>query len=154
VSLDAISEERLALVHPVLAVRIFNLADALVASGFIIQVTQGIRTIAEQNAIYAKGRTTPGRIVTYAQGTQSNHVMGIAVDVAPFLDGIPDWNPSHPDWQRIVALASSYSLRDGISWRDEPHLELAECPTEPTLQMQQAYLDGGVQAVWQLISLS
>lgn len=146
--MDQISESRLAQVHPTLAARIRALANQLELDGFIIRVTAGIRSTAEQDALYASGRTAPGKIVTNARGTQSNHVMGFAVDVAPFENGVPDWNASHPDWQKIVALAPTYLLRDGISWKDEPHLELIEVPPEPTLEMQQTFIDGGVQAVW------
>ncbi len=147
--MDAISEERLNQVHPVLSERIHRLSDALAVSGFIIRVTQGIRTVAQQNALYAQGRTTPGPVVTNARGTESNHVLGVAVDVAPMEDGIPDWNASHPDWQRIVSLAPTLGLRDGISWKDEPHLELVEFPSVPTEEAQQIYMDAGVLAVWQ-----
>jgi peptidoglycan LD-endopeptidase CwlK len=145
--MDAISVARLAEVHPELARRVSNFAAQL---GFDIRVTQGIRTVAQQDALYAQGRTALGPVVTNAKGTESNHVMGLAVDVVP-LDqdtGAPDWNASHPSWQRIVALAPSCGLRDGISWKDEPHLELADVPPIPSPEMQQAYIDGGVQGAW------
>lgn len=40
------------------------------------------RTCAEQNALYAKGRTIAGSVVTNAQGCQSWHVLGRAVDIS------------------------------------------------------------------------
>jgi hypothetical protein len=46
----------------------------------------GRRTCAEQNAIYAQGRSTPGDVVTQARGCQSWHVLGRAVD-ADVVDG-------------------------------------------------------------------
>ncbi len=45
------------------------------------RVTSTRRTCAEQNAIYAQGRTTPGAIVTNARGCQSWHVCGRALDI-------------------------------------------------------------------------
>lgn len=44
-------------------------------------VASGRRTCAEQNAIYAKGRTVPGAIVSNARGCMSWHVQGRAFDV-------------------------------------------------------------------------
>ncbi len=50
------------------------------AQGFMYGVAQGYRSIAEQNRLYAQGRTLPGPIVTNARGGQSNHNRGIAVE--------------------------------------------------------------------------
>ncbi|WP_445670015.1 M15 family metallopeptidase [Paenibacillus sp. FSL R10-2771] len=36
-----------------------------------IVITQGLRTISEQDALYAQGRTKPGQIVTNAKGGTS-----------------------------------------------------------------------------------
>src|SRR5690606_22511724 len=47
----------------------------------------GHRTWAEQDALYAQGRTKPGSIVTNAKGGQSNHNFGIAMDFGVFKDG-------------------------------------------------------------------
>ena len=103
--MDAISEERLSLVHPELSRRIHQLADML---SFQIRVTQGLRTYAEQNALYDEGRTTPGRIVTEAKGGYSMHNFGLAVDVVPMTDtGAPDWNDKDDKWQEILAKAPS-----------------------------------------------
>jgi len=145
--LDNVSLARLAEVHPELSRRVQSLASQL---DFNLRVTAGIRTVAQQNALYDQGRTAPGPIVTNAKGTESNHVLGVAVDVVPMdlADEHPDWNASDAQWQRIVALAAPCGLRDGVSFRDEPHLELAECPEVPTAETQRLYADKGVQAVW------
>ncbi|WP_305953442.1 M15 family metallopeptidase [Paenibacillus sp. P32E] len=50
-----------------------------------IVITQGLRTIAEQDALYAQGRTKPGQIVTNARGRTSYHNFGLAVDFALLL---------------------------------------------------------------------
>lgn len=52
----------------------------------------GNRTFAEQDALYALGRTKPGTIATKARGGYSNHNFGIAADAGVFqgkvyLDG-------------------------------------------------------------------
>jgi len=145
----------LAGVHPELARRVEGIADSLALESIFIQVDAGIRTAGMQDAIWAPGHTLPGKAVTNARGYQSNHVMGCAVDV--YVEDVgtrqPDWNPAHPDWQRIVALAPMYGLRDGKSWHDLPHLELIEIPTEPPSEIQQLCEQKGVSAVWEKLAI-
>lgn len=54
-------------------------------TGLGLKVRGGRRTCEEQNAIYAKGRTTyiGQKPETYARGCQSWHVMGRAIDADP-----------------------------------------------------------------------
>ncbi|MEN3369491.1 MAG: hypothetical protein V7609_1634 [Verrucomicrobiota bacterium] len=54
--------------------------------GLDMRIIDGSRTFAEQDALYAQGRTTPGDIVTYRRGGESNHNFGTAYDVG-FFDG-------------------------------------------------------------------
>ena len=168
---DPISEQRLSTVNPELMRRATNLEQALDAEGIKIRVTQAIRTYPEQDALYAKGRTVPsdipcshagvsrpvgtcsfhplGATVTNAKAGESHHNFGTAIDVA-IMDaaGNPDWNESHPAWKRIVSLAPTYGLRDGVSWHDMPHLQLQELPETPVDAMRDAYANGGFDAVW------
>ena len=91
--MDAASERRLAEVDPQLANRIRLAAADLKAQGITVMVTSGYRSFAEQNALYAQGRTKPGNIVTNAKGGQSLHNYGLAVDVVPLgANGQPNWN--------------------------------------------------------------
>ncbi|WP_309244896.1 M15 family metallopeptidase [Bacillus sp. WMMC1349] len=50
-----------------------------------VQMTSGYRSFAEQNKLYAKGRTASGKIVTNAKAGQSNHNYGLAVDYVLYL---------------------------------------------------------------------
>ena len=156
-SLDNISMSRLAEVHPELSRRVQNLASQL---DFPIRVTYGIRSVAQQDALWSIGRDAAGnvigRTVTDAKGTASNHVMGLAADIVPMdlVDGDPDWNENSAFWQRIVALAPTCGLRDGKSFKDEPHLELIELPSIPSAELQQVYMDAGVAGVWAEINLT
>lgn len=77
-----------------------------------ILITCTLRSMEEQAALYAQGRTTPGRIVTNAQPGQSAHNYGLALDVVPVVNGKPDWDGSHPVWHQIGALGQ---LR-GLQW--------------------------------------
>lgn len=48
-------------------------------------VLDGARTVAEQAALYAKGRTAPGPIVTWTM--KSRHIGGFAVDLGAYVAG-------------------------------------------------------------------
>jgi peptidoglycan L-alanyl-D-glutamate endopeptidase CwlK len=129
------SRRRLDKVHPTLAAAITTLLGALAQNGLQIEVVQGLRTFAEQDALFAQGRTKPGPIVTRARGGQSNHNYGLAVDVVPFINGQPNWNAPMGVWTTIGAEAEKMGLEWGGDWRkfvDKPHLQLpgmsvAEC---------------------------
>lgn len=157
--IDTISTVRLQQVNPALAAKIEQMDATLGKDGVEIRVVQGLRTIAEQDALYAQGRTAPGEIVTNAKGTQSWHCLGCAVDVDPSINGvgakfIPDWNESHPVWQRIIELGESLGLTSGKSWGDEPHLQLTgKFPyNKPDAEALALFRTGGLKAVWDAIA--
>ena len=62
-----------------------------------LRITDGYRSIQEQNTLYAQGRTTPGNIVTHARGGQSLHNYGNAFDVVQMRNGIPIWEKLSDD---------------------------------------------------------
>lgn len=67
-------------------VQFTRLAKATAAAmGCDYVAVSGTRTFAEQDALYAKGRTKPGKIVTKARGGYSNHNFGIAMDYGVFI---------------------------------------------------------------------
>ena len=55
--------------------------------GITINIISGTRTYAEQDALYAQGRTRPGNVVTNARGGYSNHNFGIAFDIGHRIMG-------------------------------------------------------------------
>lgn len=146
---------RLDEVHPELSRRIKQL-DAMLPY-LSIQVSQGLRSWTQQDALYAKGRTLPGQIVTNAKGGYSAHCFGYAADVFPEdATGNPDWNVEHDNWKKILAVAPSCGLAEGAQWRtfpDSPHLYLSEFPATPTDEMRQVMRDGGMAAVWEMFKL-
>jgi len=90
-----------------------------------IKVISGLRTYAEQNALYAQGRTKSGRIVTNARGGYSNHNFGIAFDIGVF-DGAK-YIPESPRYKAIGAIGADLGLEWGGNWKtiqDEPHFQL------------------------------
>lgn len=151
--MDLISEGRLKDVHPMLASKIRQLADLLGQEGIVIRVTQGLRTWDEQAKLYAQGRSEPGKIVTNAPAGSSYHNFGLAVDVVPMTPLGPDWNVTHPVWQRIATVGKSLGLESGSTWRtfkDFPHFQLTgNLPLSPTLQIRSVYASEGITGVWE-----
>lgn len=127
-------------VHPALAVKVTQIQLAMAQLGIGMIVTDGVRTDAEQHALWQKGRNPAGQVVdrsqvvTNADGirTRSNHQRkpdgyGHAVDCC-FLDGQgkPSWADSHP-WALYGAMARALGLKWGGDWvtlPDRPHVEL------------------------------
>lgn len=155
--MDIISENRLSLVCPSLAEKIRQMATML-ADEFQMRVTQGLRSWSEQEALYAQGRTAPGKIVTNARPGHSYHNFGLAVDLVPMTELGPDWNVNHPQWNRMVSVGTSLGLAAGALWRtfpDQPHFQLTgSLPVSPDDSVRQAFLDGGMTAVWIAAGLS
>ena len=152
--MDAISAERIARLYPELARRWTQIDAGLVASGITVRVTQGLRTWAEQDALFAQGRTTPGRIVTFARGGESWHNYGLALDFVPMVAGAPMWAITHPWWAATIAAAQAWGLFSGSTWpdpkTDTPHLQLT-LPYDvdkPSADVQALWRQGGESAVW------
>lgn len=155
--MDPNSEARLAEVHPELSRRVRQLEQFLAADGIQIRVVQGLRTYAEQDALYAQGRTGMGQIVTNAQGGYSLHNFGLAADLAPFKDGQPDWNAGDSEWREMLAKALTCGLAEGARWThvapDNPHFYPQEVPASPTDAMRTLFASGGLPAVWASFNL-
>jgi len=142
------SENRLKKVHPELARRIRIAIENLAKAGIQIEVVQGLRTFAEQNALFAQGRTKPGPVVTNARGGQSNHNFGLALDVVPFTDGKPNWNAPNSIWMAIGGEAEKLGMEWGGNWKkfiDKPHIQLPGLSIKQCLSL---FNKGGLEAVW------
>ena len=70
--------------HPWLDHKLGLLLKECAREGIYLIITEGFRTVAQQNALYAKGRTKPGKVVTNAKGSSysSQHMWGVAFDIA------------------------------------------------------------------------
>lgn len=125
--INQLNENRLAdpELKPELVQKVKRLIALAQARGYKLVVTQGFRSVAEQNRLYAQGRTRPGKIVTNARGGQSNHNKGTAVDVAFVVGGEVTW--SEPLYAKLGPWAAAVGLNWGGNWKhfkDKPHLEL------------------------------
>jgi peptidoglycan LD-endopeptidase CwlK len=95
------------------------------SAGIKIKVLSGLRTYAEQDALYAKGRTRAGTIVTNARGGYSNHNFGIAFDIGVF-EGSAYLGES-PKYDAVGSLGMDLGLEWGGNWVtivDQPHFQL------------------------------
>lgn len=106
-----------------------GLARALVQkaadNGITIKVLSGTRSYAEQEALYAKGRTAPGPKVTNARGGYSNHNFGIAFDIGVFSGG--KFLTDSPKYKAVGVLGMELGLEWGGNWTsivDQPHFQL------------------------------
>ena len=104
------AEKKLVGVHPVVATKARQLIEQAYREGINVIITQGLRTIEEQNELYAQGRTKPGKIVTNAKGGYSYHNFGLAFDFAILKDdGSVSWNVDDK-WKRVGAIGKSLGL--------------------------------------------
>ena len=101
----------------------------LTARGIKVILTWGYRSIKEQNALYAKGRTTPGKKVTNARGGYSWHNFGLAADYAFVINGKVTWDGP---WGIFGEVARSCGLEWGGDWKsfpDRPHVQVTRGKT-------------------------
>lgn len=97
--------------------RVDSFLAAAKAAGIDLLVTSTYRDNASQDALYAQGRTAPGKIVTNAKAGQSWHNYRCAIDVVPIVNGKPCWDTKHPVWQQIGALGKQAGLEWAGDWR-------------------------------------
>ena len=155
--MDAISQQRLSVLYPEFARRLQIVIDTLSLQGFEIRITAGLRTWAQQDALYAQGRTAPGNIVTYAKGGESWHCYSCAADFVPMLNGQPVWDTAYPAWAATITLAKQWGMTSGADWAapktDIPHLQFtAPYGDTPSNDVQSLYAMRGFPAVWQAMN--
>lgn len=114
--------------HPWLDYKLGLLLRECGKQGIYLIITEGFRTVRQQNALYAKGRTKPGNIVTNAKGStySSQHMWGIAFDIA-----INDSKKLYDQKLLKQAAKIGKSKKVGLGWGgdwksfpDSPHFYL------------------------------
>jgi peptidoglycan L-alanyl-D-glutamate endopeptidase CwlK len=149
--MDKLTLQRIELMHPKLVAetnKIYaEICEALKGKA-ICRFAYTLRTNAEQDALYAQGRTklfdANGKrfgIVTNAKGGQSYHNYGLALDIVLIKDTNGDGKPETAswettvdfdgdgtaDWMEIVKIFDSYGWEWGGRWKfkDLPHFQKA-----------------------------
>ena len=134
--------ERIQLLHPKLRDEALTMYDEIVAAltgTAACRFAYTLRTFAEQDGLFAQGRTKPGAIVTKAKGGQSYHNYGLAIDIVLLVDKdkngtfeTASWDlktdfdgDGKSDWQEIVAIFKRYGYEWGGDWKfvDAPHFQ-------------------------------
>jgi peptidoglycan L-alanyl-D-glutamate endopeptidase CwlK len=147
--------------HPIIVAKTKLIEAECELAGFQIQCTQAFRTVAMQDADYAKGRTVPPigpqYVVTKAKGSdyQSYHQFGLAVDLIPGIRSAslwePNWNPNHPDYKTMIAIGIKHGLDSGSTWKsikDYPHFQYPGLTSAPTAAEIAIMKSAGLSAVW------
>jgi peptidoglycan L-alanyl-D-glutamate endopeptidase CwlK len=110
---DVHSEAKINLLHPKVRECFTDfINDAENSLSISLCIVQGMRTFAEQQAIYNQGRTTPGEIVTWSPPGSSYHNYGLAIDVCPFKTG----STEELDWGYDFSKLKPYSEKHGLTW--------------------------------------
>jgi len=138
-------------INPSFLERIREMLEACRAAGFDYFAISGYRSAAEQDELYAQGRTKPGNIVTNSQGFQSAHNFGIALDFARDKDtsraGLqPGWDA--PDYDVLGREAVARGLIWGGNFtklKDRPHVQMAGYVTGSELLPLKAAYQGAVE---------
>lgn len=140
--MDKITLDRIALLHPKLreeALDIYKEICEELKGRAMCRFSFTLRNFAEQDALYAQGRTKPGKIVTKAKGGQSYHNYGLAIDIVLLVDKdkngtyeAASWDvktdfdgDGKSDWMEAVAVFKRYGWEWGGDWRfvDQPHFQ-------------------------------
>lgn len=109
------------------------------ANGLRVGISETYRSPEKQDADYAKGRTTPGKVITNARGGQSPHncvdangdPASRAFDFFIYADSTGtrlDWDGVDARWQKAIALGEALELVSGETFpkRDYAHFELPD----------------------------
>jgi peptidoglycan LD-endopeptidase CwlK len=116
------------MINPDFLDRIRLMLSACREAGADYFATSGYRSAPDQDVLYAQGRTKPGSVVTNAQGFESAHNFGLAIDFTKDLDtakaGLqPAWAAA--EYELLGQQAAAHGLIWGGTWKtkDRPHVQ-------------------------------
>ena len=130
--------------HPFIQMKIKELQDECLKNGLKIGISECVRSVKEQDALYAKGRTDKSSgIVTNCRGRNysSPHQWGIAFDFYR-NDGKGAYNESGDFFKKVGDIAVSIGLEWGGNWKsfkDKPHIQLGIYGSAPTSKLKKLY---------------
>ncbi len=80
--------------------------------GYPVAMFEGQRSNQRQDALYAIGRTEPGKKVTNAKAGDSWHQYGLAIDIAYFDGKKWYWPKEEEAWEKPAAIFENH----GFEW--------------------------------------
>ncbi len=132
---DPVSNTRIESLNPTIQRSVRTLINNDELRGRYLRVTDGFRSHKQQNDLYAQGRTTKGKIVTYAKGGESYHNYGRAIDIVEMVNGATNYNA---DIRGTSQIAERMGFEWGGRWKfvDGPHFQMTNGLTIKDLQKQ------------------
>jgi len=116
--------------HPNLQPLARRFSEECEREGVPVMIYRTYCSNAEQDELYAKGRTKPGPKVTNAKGGKSDHNFTIdgkpaakAFDAVPMRGEVAIWNDPQL-WAKMGEVARRIGLKWGGDWKsfkDQPH---------------------------------
>jgi peptidoglycan L-alanyl-D-glutamate endopeptidase CwlK len=110
--------------HPIVAQMCRDFVAKCDEEGIDVLITSTYRDLESQAAIYAQGRTTPGKKVTNAKPGQSWHNWRVAFDFVPVVNGKAQW-ADLKTFERCGVIAESVGLEWAGRWTR--FREMAHC---------------------------
>lgn len=101
--------------NPKVAVLCSKFITACKDQGIDVIITSTFRDAESQNALYAQGRTLPGKKVTNAKAGQSFHNWRCAFDFVPIVGGKAVWNDDAL-WTKCGEIAEDIGLEWAGRW--------------------------------------
>ena len=123
-SLNMINSRDIKDLHPSVAAKAVAFIASCKSVGIDVLITSTFRDFESQNALYAQGRTAPGKIVTNAKGGQSFRNYRLAFDFVPLVNGKAQWS-DEALFARCGKIAESVGLEWAGRWKS--FKELAHC---------------------------
>ena len=104
--------------------------------GLKVRITETYRSQARQNELYAQGRTTAGKVVTWTKN--SRHTSRKAWDICQNIKG-REYDTSEGFFKKCGEVAAALNITWGGTWKtpDMPHFEIAENWTMPKSYLQE-----------------
>lgn len=97
--------------HPKVQVLAKKFIEECDKAGIDVLIYSTYRDAASQDALYAQGRTKPGKIVTNARAGQSFHNWRCAFDFVPVVNGKARW-----DDKNAYATCGNIAESIGLEW--------------------------------------
>jgi hypothetical protein len=110
----------LSALHPYFRDKIQQLIHSCSQKGITLVVVESFRTKAKQAEYFGMGRK-----YTRSKGGKSKHQYGLACDVVPIVNGVPQWDDKIL-WRAVGMEGEKLGLRWGGRWRtpyDPAHFE-------------------------------
>lgn len=102
--------------HPRVQEMCIEFKQKCTKAGINVLITSTYRDNESQAALYAQGRTTPGKKVTNAQPGKSWHNHRVAIDFVPIVHGKAMWNDLET-FKRCGEIAESIGFEWAGRWK-------------------------------------